>query len=116
MTDHPPDEIASTDGAARGGSVDGATDGLDSQRRALVSVGETLKLADGITVRVVEVRGGQVKLGIEAPRSTVVLRSEIAPGSNARSRARRVIRRLQEPRPNGGPTVRFKRSKMPKEG
>jgi carbon storage regulator len=38
---------------------------------------EKVVIGDGIVVSVVEVRGDQVKLGIEAPRSVKVYRQEV---------------------------------------
>ena len=40
-------------------------------------VGETIRIGDGVTVRVLEVRGSQVRLGIEAPAEVRILREEI---------------------------------------
>jgi carbon storage regulator len=39
--------------------------------------GEQLRIGDNITITVVEVRGNRVKIGIEAPRSVGVVRSEL---------------------------------------
>ena len=39
--------------------------------------GEAIRIADNITVRVLEVKGGLVKLGIEAPRQVAVHREEV---------------------------------------
>jgi len=39
--------------------------------------GEAIQIGDGITVHVVEIRGKQVRLGIEAPADMLVHRSEI---------------------------------------
>jgi carbon storage regulator len=39
--------------------------------------GEAIQIGDGITVHVVEIRGKQVRLGIEAPAEMPVHRSEI---------------------------------------
>lgn len=41
-------------------------------------VGESIKIADDITVVVLGVKGHQVRLGIEAPRGVAVDRKEIA--------------------------------------
>ena len=38
---------------------------------------EAIKIGDDITVRVLGIQGGNVKLGIEAPKSTDVHREEI---------------------------------------
>jgi carbon storage regulator len=39
--------------------------------------GESLMIGDEVTVTVVEVRGDQIRLGIDAPRSVKVYREEI---------------------------------------
>jgi carbon storage regulator len=39
--------------------------------------GESIIIDGGITVKVIEVRGGVVRLGIEAPRDIPVFRSEV---------------------------------------
>ncbi len=41
-------------------------------------IGESIQIAGGIRVTVTEVRGGRVRLSIEAPNSMRVLRKEIA--------------------------------------
>ncbi len=41
-------------------------------------LGEKIRIGDDITVTVLGVRGGVVKLGIEAPRDVRVLRDELA--------------------------------------
>lgn len=41
-------------------------------------VGEAIKISDSITVVVLGVKGGQVRLGIEAPQGVAVDREEIA--------------------------------------
>jgi carbon storage regulator len=40
-------------------------------------VGETLMIGDEITVRVLSLKGGQVRVGINAPRNVAVHREEI---------------------------------------
>ncbi|MBT9136594.1 MAG: Carbon storage regulator [Firmicutes bacterium] len=40
--------------------------------------GETLTIGDQITVTVISVMGGQVRIGINAPRSVAVHRLEVA--------------------------------------
>ena len=41
-------------------------------------VGEALKIGDEVSVTVLRVKGDQVRLGIEAPKSVVVHREELA--------------------------------------
>lgn len=41
-------------------------------------IGESIQIAGGIRVTVTEVRGGRVRLSIEAPADVRVLRKEIA--------------------------------------
>lgn len=40
-------------------------------------VGETLMIGDSVTVTVLEVKGTQVRIGIEAPREIAVHREEV---------------------------------------
>lgn len=40
-------------------------------------IGERLFIGDEVFVTVVEIRGGQVRIGIEAPRSVVVHRRKV---------------------------------------
>ncbi|MGA2253416.1 MAG: carbon storage regulator CsrA [Thermoguttaceae bacterium] len=40
-------------------------------------IGERLVIDDKITVTVIEVRGGQIRLGIEAPKAIPVWREEV---------------------------------------
>ncbi len=40
-------------------------------------IGEAIAINDNITIKVLEIRGGQVKLGIEAPSYVAVHREEI---------------------------------------
>ena len=42
-------------------------------------VGESLVLGDGIVVRVVDIGGGRIRLGIEAPPQVYIRRSELEP-------------------------------------
>ena len=44
-------------------------------------IGESIQIAGGIRVTVTEVRGGRVRLSIEAPADVRVLRKEIAESS-----------------------------------
>ena len=40
-------------------------------------IGETLRIADDILVTIVDVKGNQVRLGIDAPADVTVLREEL---------------------------------------
>jgi carbon storage regulator len=40
-------------------------------------VGETIRIGEAVTVRVLEVRGSQVRLGIEAPPDVRIFREEV---------------------------------------
>jgi carbon storage regulator len=40
-------------------------------------IGESITIGDDVVVTVLEVRGGQVRLGIEAPPEVTLVRSEI---------------------------------------
>ena len=41
-------------------------------------VGEKILIGDGITITVVRVAQGTVRIGVEAPRDTMVVREEVA--------------------------------------
>ncbi len=49
---------------------------------------EKLYIGDAICVTVVRLEGGQVRLGIDAPREVTVLRAELAPEREEPSAAR----------------------------
>lgn len=40
-------------------------------------IGEAIKIADEITIKVMEIKGGQVKIGIEAPHHITIHRNEV---------------------------------------
>ena len=40
-------------------------------------VGELIRIGDDVTVRVLEVRGSQVRLGVEAPADVRIFREEV---------------------------------------
>jgi carbon storage regulator len=40
-------------------------------------VGELIRIGDAVTVRVLEVRGSQVRLGVEAPADVRIFREEV---------------------------------------
>ena len=50
-------------------------------------VGECVVIGDSIEVSVLSVKGGQVRLGIKAPRDTPVHREEVIAGLSQRRRA-----------------------------
>jgi carbon storage regulator len=78
-------------------------------------LGESIVIGNEVVVRVIEVRGDQVKLGIEAPRSVQIHREEIhlelqAENEHAAGRASRTRNlvaslppRPPEPQEPGGP-------------
>ncbi len=49
-------------------------------------VNESLVIGDNVTITVLEVRGGQVRIGIDAPREVQVYRKEIKLDEKARHR------------------------------
>lgn len=51
--------------------------------------GQAIVIGDNVVVRVVELKGDQVRLGIDAPRSVIVHREEIAEEIAAENRAAR---------------------------
>lgn len=55
-------------------------------------VGERIVIGDQIRVTVVRVNGGNVRLGIEAPQATSILREELQVEQPANPRARRSMR------------------------
>jgi carbon storage regulator len=40
-------------------------------------IGEAIKIADEITITVMEIKGGQVKIGVDAPHHIAIHRNEI---------------------------------------
>lgn len=71
---------------------------------------EAIVISGEITVRVLEIEGGRVKLGIEAPPDVSVLREELleaVTGENrsAAGRSAAIARRLRSPQPPRGPEV-----------
>ncbi len=40
-------------------------------------VGDSLQIGDGITVRVLDIQNGRVRLGIEAPRTAAIKRAGV---------------------------------------
>lgn len=54
-------------------------------------VNERIVLGNGITLTVVKIKDGYVKLGIEAPRDVVVLREELVPQMEGTGRKARCI-------------------------
>ena len=47
-------------------------------------VGEAVKLGEEITVRVLGISGGQIRLGFDAPKETNIVRTELLEGPKAR--------------------------------
>jgi len=50
-------------------------------------IGERIVIEPGIEIAVVDVRGGKVRIGIQAPESVRIFREEIASPSGSRSGA-----------------------------
>jgi len=76
--------------------------------------GESVVIGNNIVVTVLEVRGEQIRLGIDAPRSVTVHREEIyrqvmsenvAAVASAGSAAQDLLRRRKVPAPPGRPTL-----------
>lgn len=66
-------------------------------------VNEKIVIGDEIVVSVIEVRGDQVKLGIEAPRSVKVFRNEVFEAIQAENRAAAMASEVQLPLIDLGP-------------
>ena len=47
-------------------------------------VGEAVKLGEEITIRVLGINGGQIRLGFDAPKETNIVRTELLEGPKAR--------------------------------
>jgi carbon storage regulator len=47
---------------------------------------QTLRIGNDVTITVLEIRGSQVRLGVNAPRDIAIHREEIFDGSRARRR------------------------------
>ena len=45
-------------------------------------IGEQLQIGDGITVKVLKIRGGRIRLGIDAPEGVRITRGELNPLPN----------------------------------
>lgn len=66
-------------------------------------VNEKIVIGDEIVVSVIEVRGDQVKLGIEAPRSVKVFRNEVFEAIQAENKAAAMASEVQLPLIDLGP-------------
>jgi carbon storage regulator len=77
--------------------------------------GESIMVGNDITITVIEVRGDQIRIGIDAPREIQVHREEVvreleaqnAAAAGSSQRARRLVARLPSNarRPDGGPST-----------
>ena len=65
-------------------------------------VGESIRIGDGIVVRVLET-GGRVRLGIEAPRDVSITRPDAKNTPDAAVQAPRVVARDRRPAAAGVP-------------
>ncbi|MDH4028864.1 MAG: carbon storage regulator CsrA [Nitrospirota bacterium] len=54
-------------------------------------LGEVLRIGQGITIRIVEVKGKQVKIGIEAPAELPIYREEVYEKIQAENRLSSII-------------------------
>ena len=54
-------------------------------------LGEVLRIGQGITVRIVDVKGKQVKVGIEAPADLTIYREEIYEKIQAENRLSSIL-------------------------
>lgn len=69
---------------------------------------ESIRIGDEITIKVISVKGGGVRLGIEAPRDVSIVRSELLPVSDSEnispqpSCSRAIVEKLE----NASQTVR----------
>ena len=52
---------------------------------------EAIQVGGGITIKVLEVRGGRVRLGIDAPKSVSIQRSEVPARQTPRSPVRSAL-------------------------
>jgi len=59
-------------------------------------VGEAMKLGEDITVTVLGIRGNQVRIGIDAPKSVSIQREEIY-GTTETDRTRKIVEELPDP-------------------
>ena len=66
-------------------------------------LGENIRIGDSVKITVLEVRSGQVKLGIEAPPEVKVHREEIY--ARIQEENRRAQRRKSEAPSTGSPSV-----------
>jgi carbon storage regulator len=85
-------DTLSIEGAARHGGSGGSFTMLVLTRK----LGENIRIGDSVKITVLEVRSGQVKLGIEAPPEVKVHREEIY------ARIQEENRRAQRWKPEGG--------------
>ena len=58
---------------------------------------EAIKIGDDITVKVIAIRGGQVKIGIEAPSGVRIIRIESQPPARSQEPATGTTPGLSQP-------------------
>ena len=61
-------------------------------------LGEVIRVGDAVTVRVLEVRGNQVRLGVEAPADVRIYREEVYRAIQEESGEERAARTAAAPR------------------
>jgi carbon storage regulator len=45
---------------------------------------QTIRIGDEVIIKIIEIKGGTVRIGIEAPDDIGILRGELIPGAEAR--------------------------------
>lgn len=53
------------------------------------NIGEKIFIGDDIVIQVCDIRGDQVRIGVDAPRDVLILREEVMPKGPGRIRSRR---------------------------
>jgi carbon storage regulator len=50
-------------------------------------INEKIMIGDDITVSIIEIKGDQIRLGVDAPRNVKIFRQEVLPSIKAENRA-----------------------------
>ncbi len=51
---------------------------------------QTIRIGDEVVIKIIEVKGGTVRIGIEAPEDVGILRGELIPGVEARVESKKI--------------------------